>query len=263
MREAAVILRKWYFASNVHGIRNAFDQIQAAVLSSRANTSLSAHFLFDDEGATLADEGRIQWLLDRGVEVIRHKASMVALLEPRFGEQMSVYGGHWLRCDIPFIERYEDYVLYTDIDVVFMKDVSIPPVVPIFLACGPEHNIDDYSYFNSGVMILNVRAFKAVSNELHALVERRLSFSPPYDDQSVLNELFFDRWERLPSSWNWKPYWGRNDSAAIVHFHGPKPTILPKMLAGDRSRFGEELQTIFERSPEGYAYYLRVLQTFG
>ena len=30
-------------------------------------------------------------------------------------------------------------------------------------------------------------------------------------------------WDRLRPELNWKPYWGENAQARIVHFHGPKP----------------------------------------
>ena len=31
------------------------------------------------------------------------------------------------------------------------------------------------------------------------------------------------RWDRLRPELNWKPYWGENADAKIIHFHGPKP----------------------------------------
>ncbi len=30
-------------------------------------------------------------------------------------------------------------------------------------------------------------------------------------------------WDRLRPELNWKPYWGWNPQARIIHFHGPKP----------------------------------------
>ena len=32
------------------------------------------------------------------------------------------------------------------------------------------------------------------------------------------------QWDRLPAAFNWKTYWGLSPEAAVVHFHGPKPT---------------------------------------
>ncbi len=30
-------------------------------------------------------------------------------------------------------------------------------------------------------------------------------------------------WDRLRPELNWKPYWGWNPQARIIHFHGPSP----------------------------------------
>ena len=40
------------------------------------------------------------------------------------------------------------------------------------------------------------------------------------------------RWDRLPTSFNWKPYWGDPAAAWIVHFHGPKPND-PRCAVGE------------------------------
>ena len=34
----------------------------------------------------------------------------------------------------------------------------------------------------------------------------------------------------LPDELNWKPYWGLNSNAEIVHFHGPKPSLVLEFL---------------------------------
>jgi hypothetical protein len=249
-------VRKWYFATNANGLRHAFDQIVVAVLSWRANCELDAYCLCDEEGGDAETTRRASWIKSQGVHVIDHRASMVGLLRPKFGDAMKIYSGHWLRCDISEIENDEDFVLYTDIDVMFVGGGPRAFPAPKCLACGPEHGMDDYSYFNSGVMVMNLPAWRARKRELIGVVEARLSVTRPYDDQSALNALFAGVWDRLPPTWNWKPYWGRNDEAKIVHFHGPKPGHARRMLAGERDLFGRDFQVIFDRDPGGYRYYL-------
>jgi lipopolysaccharide biosynthesis glycosyltransferase len=95
-------------------------------------------------------------------------------------------------------------------------------------------------------MIMNIPALRESKADLFPVVEGRLSITAPYDDQSAPNELFSGRWEHLPSTWNWKPYWGRNDEANIVHFHGPKPTHASQMLTGNLDS-SEMTSVIFER----------------
>ena len=36
-------------------------------------------------------------------------------------------------------------------------------------------------------------------------------------------DFFRDRMNFLPDIYNWKPYWGINDAALVIHFHSVKP----------------------------------------
>jgi hypothetical protein len=214
------------------------------------------HALIDLEGADGDANDKISWLENQGVQIIPHRASLVAELIPTFGEKMKTYSGHWLRCDIPLIETADKFVLYTDIDVVFEADVTLDAPEPPILACGPEHNQGDLSYFNSGVMIMNVAGFGACREAMIRTLRARLTTTAPYDDQSMLNELLMGKWDGLDDRWNWKPYWGRNDGALIVHWHGPKPEHVNEMLAGNQAKFGSDYETIFKKNVPGYRYYL-------
>lgn len=255
-------VKKWYFATNNNGLKNAFDQIKSAVLSAKDKTSLLPFCILDDNGSDELTKTRIDWIESQGVTLIRHRSSMLSELIPVFGEQMNTYSGHWLRCDIPLFETEEEFVLYTDIDVVFLTDVAAIAPEPKVIACGPEHHRGDYSYFNSGVMVINVKAFAEKREMLIECLKARLSTTAPYDDQSLLNDVFRGEWDQLPDEWNWKPYWGANEDALILHFHGPKPAHVTVMQAGDETRFGADFATIFRRNPEGYAHYLPTFQQY-
>ncbi len=252
-------IRKWYFTTNVNGLRHAFDQIKVAVLSCGI-TTLAPCCIVDDAGSDGETEARIQWLVGRGVNVTRHRASLLDILRPKFFEQMEIYGGHWLRCDIPSLEIEDEFVLYTDIDVIFLKPLPEIAEYPKYVASAPEHHRDDYSYFNSGVLIMNIPELRKRQDELVKTVERRLPVTAPWDDQSALNDLFKGEWLRLPPVWNWKPYWGACDDALIVHFHGPKPAHALRMQSGQPDPVGSDFRKIYERNPAGYAHYLPMFQ---
>jgi len=256
-----MVIRKWYFTTNVHGLRHAFDQIKVAVLSCQANLGLAPYCLVDGAGADGEIEARIQWLIDNGVSIIRHQASMLNILRPKFQEKMDIYSGHWLRCDIASLEADDDFVLYTDIDVIFLKPLPELLETPKYIACAPEHQRSDYSYFNSGVIIMNIPALRARRENLIQVVEQRLPVTDPWDDQSALNDLFKDEWLKLAPIWNWKPYWGANDDALIVHFHGPKPAHALRMQLGQLDPIGSDFRKIYERNPAGYTHYLEIFQT--
>jgi hypothetical protein len=255
-------IRKWYFATNMHGLRHAFAQIKVAVVSNRANLRLAPHCIVDDfDGDERTDE-RIRWLVDNGVQIIRHRASMLDVLRPRFGEQMNTFGGHWLRCDIPALETTDEFVLYTDIDVMFLKPLPDTIAYPKYVACGPEHHQNDYGYFNSGVMIMNVPALRDRRSDLVRVVQRRLPTMSPWDDQSALNELYRHTWLKLPPVWNWKPYWGPNDQALIVHFHGPKPSDVRRiqLCEAPNDWVNVDFRKIYNRNAEGYTHYIDIFE---
>lgn len=257
-----LILRKWYFAANRNALQDCFDQIEVAVKSARINTSLQPVCLIDDREDLSGFAPQFEWFERMGVEVILHRAELFPIVREHFGPAADPYNGHWLRCDIPLIESEQDFVLYTDIDVMFRGDVGVSHIRPEFLACAPEHFQNDLSYFNSGVMIMNLPALRQTRDDLIAVVKRRLPNMWAHDDQGAYNDLFRDRWARLPNAWNWKPYWGCSDDARILHFHGPKPGMVRRMSAGEKDAYGLEMMTIFERSPAGYEKYMKEFDSF-
>ncbi len=249
--------RKWYFAANVAALRDSFDQIEVAVQSARLRTSLLPVCLVDATGdlATVAD--RLHWLEAAGVRLVRHSAALFAIVRAHFGADADIFSGHWLRCDIPLIETEDEFVLYTDIDVMFRRDVAKVKVRPRLLACAPEFDRKDLGYFNSGVMVMNLPALRARRPDLIAHLRERLTNMRPYDDQGALNATFRHEWDRLPDSWNWKPYWGMNDDAAIVHFHGPKPFHVDLLRrAEDPPDFPSDFARLYRLDPAAYAGFM-------
>jgi hypothetical protein len=251
---------KWYFGANRAALRHCRDQIEAAVISARLNTDLVPIFLLDDREDLSIVAHTLAWLERAGVRIIRHRAALFDIVQPHFGPAADPYNGHWLRCDIPLLEQTDDYVLYTDIDVVFRKQLDLDQFSPPFFAAAPEHRVDDFSYFNSGVMVMNVPALRdSRSRLIDTLRERLPRMGAAHDDQGALNDTYRTQYTRLPCEYNWKPYWGFNQAASIVHFHGPKQGVARRMMAGEMSIFNRELQEIYLRNPPGYAAYLKEL----
>eukprot|EP00981_Chlorochromonas_danica_P014632 scaffold8452_cov185-Ochromonas_danica.AAC.14 len=118
-----------------------------------------------------------------------------------------------------------DYVLYTDCDVLFYPSFNINDLPkPKVISLGGEMTKDDI--VNSGVLYMNV---SAMNEHMTDFVEHgknaSFSFSVIFDQGYILS-YFKDKLhvaELLPSAFNWKAYWGKSNSTAILHFHGPKP----------------------------------------
>ena len=129
--------------------------------------------------------------------------------------------------------------------------------MPDFISCAPEHDKDNWGYFNSGVMMMNLPALRATREEFFETVRQNLPREAPYDDQTMLNICYRERYSRLPLDMNWKPYWGFSESAKIVHFHGPKPGVVRHILAGNRLTSMPIYHEMHDRCPQGYAAYMR------
>lgn len=135
--------------------------------------------------------------------------------------------GTFLRIDIPELAARHHlldspYYLYTDCDVIFQNDPS--PLLDIetdTFRAAIEIN-DSPGHFNAGVRWCNAEFFRRSLAEFRQfLIERRFRFTA--HDQGAINEFYGGSRQVLPRQYNWKPHWGIEPNAIIVHFHGPKP----------------------------------------
>jgi hypothetical protein len=247
-------VRKWYFGINEAGVNRSRPLIMAAVKSCLANTPLQPHCLYFGTRNKTVDQ------IERmGVRIIPHVPSLEPELTIGYGERYPTFAGHWLRTDLPAIEMEDDFILYTDIDVLFLRWRPELLTSPMLLAAAPEHRIEDTDKFNSGVMVINVRNMRSELPRFHAAIRRRVlnDFKYPAHDQKSFNDHFRGRYDHLDPLLNWKPYWGRNDETAILHFHGPKPRNIPAIKSGQFTGKAA-LAEIWARNPEGYDHYCDV-----
>jgi hypothetical protein len=253
---------KWYFALNEAGTEGATGAYaRLAVLSARRFTDLQPYLLYS--GKPNAVTGFME---QQGVRVIPTVLPYADAIDAAVaaGRYSAGWSGHWLRTEIPFAERTDRFVLYTDCDVVFLGPVLADAVRPALLAAAPERRPDAWESFNSGVMVLNVPQLRAEHPALEAHIRRRLAGadSANWRDQATLNEVFRGRWERLDPGLNWKPYWGPSRYARILHFHGPKPHHLHEMVTGHwdwSTDFGRGAGGLLMANLDFYLGYLRGL----
>jgi hypothetical protein len=263
-----MILRKWYFCVNEAGFDGSRPLIAAAVASCLANTSLRPFGIYNGN-----DASHVSWLEARGVTVVRHRSSLEDDLRLAYGDRFNQFSGHWLRIDLPLIETEEEAVLYTDNDVMFLREPEIN-AVPRLLSAAPEFELTKLSYFNSGVMVLNLPSLRRVHEAFTGAIRRRLrgDFRYPAHDQESYNRFFGPRvlnrlqgrtFTPMSPTLNWKPYWGLNPEAQIVHFHGPKPRHIQKFVATEGpSAVSDLYRTLWRRSPETYAVYVAQWGTY-
>lgn len=100
---------------------------------------------------------------------------------------------------------------------------------------------------------MNIPSLRKTHPAFKAYIESHL---PELDvfDQSAYNLFYSGQSTKLPLEYNWKPYWGNNPPAKIIHFHGPKPHDLIRILRSEPAPDIYELLFKFNRSSS--IYYL-------
>ncbi len=247
---------KWIFALNAESVDSYGDFARVAVWSAKQHSSLEAVCLFDGDGCELTD-----WMRAQGVQVVRARSRFRPELERATGGQsdspaLKIGAGAFLRMEIPRLARElgwtDEFVFYTDCDVIFQSDPRplLEPLRPRFFAATPETFRNKPLHMNTGAMWMNVRALDDAAFEtwtrkhfaqcLASSFDQgafRSFYNPPHRlawQLRVPDRVFYAplsrvplktwKWNDLPLELNWKPYWGPNSKASVIHFHGLKPT---------------------------------------
>jgi hypothetical protein len=249
------VVVKWYFALSESSIdlhdRDWRGLVFAAVRSAQRNTTLKAHLIYDGQENTF-----ISALRSMGVSIILHRVSFYDALAEYSADKdcwyLPVAAGAFLRLDIPIIETTEQLVLYTDCDVIFRREPNFfrsePPTY-----FGATSQTAKHGDMNSGVMLINVPHMRTDHPELTEFVRNNLHFGL---DQEILRAFYGNRYDPIDRSLNWKPYWGVNPNAQIIHWHGPKPVWVEKRLADPALDGYDSWKVLFNKNPDGYAHYL-------
>ncbi len=259
---------KWYFAITRatldadpdQGFRNC---IRAAVTSAKRHTNLRPHMIYQGEEDDFTAEMR-----GRGVTVILHRLTFHDALreaqerhKPEWPDYMKTAEGAFMRIEIGLLEVEESHVLYTDCDVMFEAPVTIDHLRPELFAIAPQFKPDSfYDDVNCGVMVLNVERMRRDRPALIEFMCENFGRIAGYD-QELLQLYYKGRWDPLSPVYNWKPHWGEQPRARIVHFHGPKPEAARKLLQDAEYRSNDPVFQTWRHwffvAPKGYEHYVK------
>ena len=209
------------------------DLLEATVVSARKNTSLEMIALYDGPHSHPC----YQIMIENGVNVIDHVFSHKKYLETTYPKEflLKSFGrvfsydklaGTFMRLDVPFIENKEEYVLYVDIDIMFMKDITFEDIPkPKYIAATAEiyKDINKMKNFNAGILVMNIKNMREKCSLIFEDLRHEKRNKVNIFDQGYLNQYCFHDMDILPLEYNWKPYWGINHDAKIIHYHGMKP----------------------------------------
>lgn len=244
---------KWYFACNDKS-QEFFPLIRGAVNSALKNTSLEPNFIYDG-----AENELTQWLREKGVKIIQHRVSVYDVLEAHYDtDSLAIASGAFLRCDIPIIEQDDEFVLYTDCDVIFLNDFK-SDLRPKYFACSSQFNKINFIDFNSGVMLMNVKNLRESHKSFTEFIKENVSILSAFD-QTAYQIFYSGKNTKLPTKYNHKPYWGKDNKAVILHFHGIKPTT----LTSDEKlkNLPHILNKLYKKNENAYDYYLKLFEEY-
>ena len=222
---------QWYFAltEDSTAFRQYAEMIMVAVHTAQQHTTLQPHCLYDG-----GDNDFTAWLTKRGVRIIQHRSFVRDALEelgrrkgnPHLAAALS---GAFSRIELPEIVT-SGRILYTDCDVFFLGEVvpELEANACRYFAVAPESARDDYVNMNTGVMLMNPERLRESLPAFREYISKNLAALEAESwDEAAYRWFYRDEkgpmWDRLRPELNWKPYWGENAQAKIIHFHGPKP----------------------------------------
>ena len=202
---------------------------KVAIRSARENTSLDIAVMYDGDSPEF-----LAFLKSHDVRCIQQRFSYAD--DPTFwpGNHDAFTAqwccGAWMRTDIPSVFPEQEYVLYTDPDVVFNRDPAplleqVAPKIVAGVSYGKESKFPSVSgkgFINTGVLVINVKAW---TKEFDAFIDtaRKANWGETINfDEGVINRHFKGRIEFLRRTFNWRPWWGVFEAAPIVHYHGAK-----------------------------------------
>ena len=196
-------------------------------------------------------------MTNMGAKIIFHKLSFeneIINNSKRDDLWKQIAKGAFLRLDIPDVLNSNDTILYTDTDTFFLRDPTEYILTTDLIAALSEFEFNDFSKINTGSMIINLEKSRDAFRMVRGKIIESLDSIEDYDQGAI--RLFLNRkWDHLHQFMNWKPYWGIDEKAIILHFHGPKPHDF------DLSNY-ELINNIpiyshlFNLSKDGYKFYL-------
>ena len=251
---------RWVFAVTLSALssQSYLNMAKVAVLSALSNTFLEPVCItvVKDRNSQIVSNF-LDWLKKHNVKVIEHMPLWADRIRSMVDQGMmknnSIYSplyasadaliATFLRIDLPLLGFIDEYILYADVDILFVRDVTLSDFepLPLYYLMSTESFITrdsdpDRNYGNAGVMLYNVLNMRRSYNNLLKYI---------FNDENVKNGLHFGYYGpgdqgayngyygaanlsdiRTNAFFNWRPYWSGapvNETISIVHWHGPKP----------------------------------------
>ncbi|MFU0841465.1 MAG: hypothetical protein ACFWTZ_02395 [Burkholderia sp.] len=223
---------KCYFTISLYDDSNPsyVDALKVAILTGLKNTSLKFVVIYDGpEQSSLLD-----FLAVNKIAVIHHKFSFTKYLKNIYYKNVISKNltkeinyediASFLRLfDIPVVESQDDFALYSDVDVLFMRDINISLLPHPKYLCASREFIENRKNYNLGVGLINIKGMREKCNSILKDLSQGTFNLNDLLEQNYLAKYCCNEKDFLSPFLNWKPYWGISKEAVIINFHGMNP----------------------------------------
>lgn len=217
-----------------HNSYSSHRLLKVAITSLKLNTTLEPVVIWDGQ-----QDKTTGWLEDNNVPVIYHTLSFKDkithfefrknMCQNHMIDRMYRYYPYYnktfiitesMRLDIPDLFPEDEYVLYCDCDVMFLKEPTISTFKSPLGA-----SVRDGEFFNNGVMVFNLPEYRKFHEKFKQFyIDSNYVFEiGNTTTQGAYNTFFKNNVHDIGLDNNWHSFWGVNLEARIIHWCGPKP----------------------------------------
>ncbi len=238
------------------------------VVSVKVNSKAELICLYDGN-----DNEFISWLQISGITCIRRQVPFFNEIKEKYKGKKSIdyCAGAYLNLEIPnaLLEKgiHDQFVMYVDTDTMILNKLELDSIKPDIVAITPDWEISNWKIMGGGIIVMNLKRLREdYSNFINHLRKHNFDFAFAGQgpcSQGAWNTFYKGSWGRLGPEYDWKPWWGYNSNAKIIHFSGPKPNEVKAILSNlDENPNENERQKInryvIRQNPDSYKKYLQI-----
>lgn len=238
---------KWFICLNNNNKYQRYAKI--AINSALQNTNIEPHCVYDGY-----EDSFTKWLYQKNIPVYYKKSRFYNYIKKQELD-INRISSEFLRFEIPEIiinnNIFDDFYLYTDCDVIFNSSIEeLNKLKPFSIAWVSNSSIS--KTFNSGLMLVNVENMIKYQKKFEEALQ--VTSKNYLYDEYFYNLFFAKNSIELSSNFNWRPYWGINNDAKVIHFHRMKIDIIEKII-NNKDNVEKLLITKFYNNVNSVKYY--------